>query len=61
MIDPIVDEIHKSRKEYAEKFDFDIDAIFEDLRRKQRQSSRKIVSFAERSQTSKTDEDKKAA
>ncbi len=46
MIDPIVDEIHKLRKEFAEKFDYDVDAMFEDLRQKQVQNNHKIVSFA---------------
>lgn len=46
MIDPIVEEIHKIREEYAEKFDFDVDAMFEDLREKQSNSDRKIVTLA---------------
>ena len=45
MIDPIVEEIHKIREEYAEKFDYDVDAMFNDLRQKQTQSDHKIVSF----------------
>jgi Zn-dependent M16 (insulinase) family peptidase len=48
MIDPIVEEIHKIRKEFAEKFDYNVDAMFEDLRKKQIESNRKIVSFAKR-------------
>ncbi len=48
MIDPIVEEIHKIRKEFAEKFDYNVDAMFEDLRKKQLQNNRKIVSFAKR-------------
>ncbi len=46
MIDPIVEEIHKIRKEFAEKFDYSVEAMFEDLRKKQAESNRKIVSFA---------------
>lgn len=61
MIDPIVEEIHKVRKEYAENFDHDVDAMFEDLHKKQAESGRKIVSFAKNKDTKKTDEDKKAA
>ena len=45
MIDPIVEEIHKIREEYAKKFDYDVDAMFDDLRQKQSQSNHKIVSF----------------
>ena len=61
MIDPIVEEIHKIRKEYAEKFDFDVDAMFQDLRKKQTESNRKIVSFAKNANLEKSDNDKKAA
>lgn len=45
MNDPIVEEIHKIREEYVAKFEYDIDAMFKDLREKQSQSNRKIVSF----------------
>ena len=31
---PIIDEIHRIRKAHAKRFNFDIDAIFEDLRRR---------------------------
>ena len=61
MIDPIVEEIHKIRKEYAEKFDFDVDAMFRDLQKKQTESNRKIVSFAKNDYLKKSDNDKKAA
>jgi hypothetical protein len=33
--DPIIDEIHKAREEYAKKFNFDIDAMFKDLQARQ--------------------------
>ncbi|MCF7837918.1 MAG: hypothetical protein K9N49_04740 [Candidatus Marinimicrobia bacterium] len=33
--DPIVEEIHKLRTEHARRFNYDLDAMFEDLRRKQ--------------------------
>lgn len=45
MIDPIVEEIHKIREEYAEKFDFDVDAMHKDLRHKQESNQRKVVSL----------------
>lgn len=44
MHDPIVEEIRRIRQEHAARFNFDLDAIFEDLREKERQSKRKIVS-----------------
>ena len=61
MLDPIVEEIHKIRKEYAEKFDFDVDAMFQDLHKKQTESNREIVSFAKNDNLKKSDNDKKAA
>lgn len=30
--DPIVDEVRKARDEYAKRFDYDLDAIFQDVR-----------------------------
>ncbi len=43
MQDPIVDEIRRIRQEHAKKFNFDLDAIFEDLKEKERNSGRKTV------------------
>ena len=41
--DPIVEEIHKYREEYAKSFNYDLKAIFEDLQKKQIASGRKFV------------------
>ncbi len=43
MRDPIVEEIRRIRYEHAKKFGFDLDAIFEDLKDKERKSGRKTV------------------
>ncbi|EAZ91400.1 hypothetical protein [Crocosphaera chwakensis] len=43
--DPIVEEIHKYREEYAKSFNYDLKAIFEDLRKKQICSGRKFVTL----------------
>lgn len=48
MRDIIVDEIRRVRQEHAAKFNFDLDAIFDDLKEKERQSERQIVSRAPR-------------
>ncbi len=48
MRDPIVGEIRRFRDEYARKFNYDLDAIFEDLKDKQRQSGRKAVTLKPR-------------
>ena len=61
MIDPIVEEIHKIREEYAAKFDYDVDAMFEDLRQKQSQSNRKIVSFVKKKNEKQDIEERKVA
>jgi len=61
MIDPIVEEIHKIHEEYAAKFNYDIDAMFEDLNKKQAESNHKIVSFVKKESQKQTDEDKIAA
>nr|VFJ48427.1 MAG: hypothetical protein BECKDK2373B_GA0170837_102047 [Candidatus Kentron sp. DK] len=46
--DPIVEEIHKTREEYARQFDYDVDAICKDIQIKQANSGRKLVSFPAR-------------
>lgn len=61
MIDPIVEEIHKIREEYAKKFNFDIDAMFEDLREKQSKSKHRIVSFAKDKEKPRDVNEKKVA
>lgn len=35
MKDPIVEEIHRFREEYAKRFNYDIDAMFADIQAKQ--------------------------
>ncbi len=43
--DPIVNEIRRVRDELAKKFNYDVDAIFSDLRKKQRKYSNRIVNL----------------
>jgi hypothetical protein len=43
--DEIVEEIHRIREEYAKSFNYDLDAIFEDLRKKQAESGREVVNL----------------
>ena len=47
--DPIVDEIRRIRERRAAEFDFDLGAIIEDAKKREAQSSGKVVSFARRS------------
>ena len=41
--DTILEEIHKYREEYAKSFNYDLKAMFEDLRKKQIAHGRKVV------------------
>jgi len=41
--DEIVEEIHRIREEYAKSFNYDLNAIFADLRKKQEESGREVV------------------
>jgi len=47
-LDPIVEEVRRIREAHAAKFDYDLDRIFEDLKRSEKESGREIVSFAGR-------------
>jgi hypothetical protein len=44
MDDPIVQELHNSRKRHAEKFDNDLRRVFEDTKSRQVESGHKIIS-----------------
>ena len=46
--DEIVEDVHRIREEYGAKFGHDIDAIYEDIRRRQAESDREFVSFPRR-------------
>ena len=46
--DPIVAEVRKAREEYAARFNYDLDAIYRDLKRRERASGRTYVRFAPR-------------
>ena len=45
MKDPIVEEIHRFREEYARRFNYDVRAMCEDLQRRQWESGHKIVGW----------------
>ncbi len=46
--DPIVEEIHKIREAHAAKFNYNLLAIVREYQRQQRESRKKIVSFAKK-------------
>jgi hypothetical protein len=45
MNDPIVDEVRRVRDEYAARFGYDLDAIFQDIKEQEKKSGREFVSF----------------
>ena len=47
--DPIVEEVRRAREAYAARFNYDLRAIYRDLKEKEKRSGRKVVSYAESS------------
>jgi hypothetical protein len=45
MLDPIVEEVRKVREDHAARFNYDLDAIFDDLKRTQRERARTVVTL----------------
>jgi hypothetical protein len=43
--DPIVEEVRAARQRHAKRFNYDLVKIADDLRKKQEQSDRPVVSF----------------
>ena len=48
MKDPIVEDVRRIREEHAAQFNYDIDAIFADLKRIETESKQPRVSFGPR-------------
>ena len=46
--DEILEEVWRIRNEYAKSFNYDLDAIFSDLKIKERQSGREYVKLSEK-------------
>ncbi len=42
--DTIIEELHQFREEHAKKFNYDLKAIFDDLKTQEKHSTRKIIS-----------------
>jgi hypothetical protein len=43
--DKIVEEVRKVRDEYAAEFNYDLEAIYKDIKEQEKQSQRKVVSL----------------
>jgi hypothetical protein len=48
MNDPIVEEVRQVRDAHAARFNYDLDAIFQDTKEQETKSGRKFVSFGPR-------------
>ncbi|MBW3596300.1 MAG: hypothetical protein KY475_03385 [Planctomycetes bacterium] len=48
MNDPIVDEVRQVRDAHAARFNYDLDAIFRDIKEQEKMSGRNFVSFPPR-------------
>ena len=48
MTDPIVEEVRRVRDAHAASFDYDLDAIFRDIKEQEKKSGRKFASFPSR-------------
>jgi hypothetical protein len=48
MKDPIIQEIHRHRAEYAKRFNYDVDAIGQDIRRCETESGGKFTAATPR-------------
>ncbi len=44
--DPIVQEVRRAREAYVERMGFDLNAIYRDIKSRERTSGRRLVSFA---------------
>ena len=53
--DPIVEEVRRIRDEYVRQFNYDLDAIADDLRKKEQQHPDRLVAYPPKpSRTKKT-------
>jgi hypothetical protein len=43
--DTIIEKLHQFREEHAKKFNYDLTAIFDDLKAQEKNSTRKIISL----------------
>ena len=43
--DPIVEDVRSARQQHAARFNFDLRKIAEDLKKREKQFGRKVVSF----------------
>ena len=52
MKDPIVEEVRETRRAHARKFDYDLKAIYADIKKRERASGKTFLSFPPKRPTS---------
>jgi len=48
MTDPFIDELYQIRQDYALQFNYDLEAIYRNLKEKQAQSQQPVYSFEDK-------------
>ena len=54
--DPIVEEIRREREAYAAKFNFDLQAIYQDIKRQEQESGHEIVTLPSKRRVAEAEE-----
>ena len=44
-VDPIIEDVRRARREYAQRFHYDLHALAADLRKREQQHPERLVSF----------------
>ncbi len=52
--DPIIEEVRNVREAYAKQFNYDLDAMYRDLKRKERKSKHTVEPAPERTTTTRS-------
>lgn len=47
----ILEDIHRIREEHAKSFNYDLDAMFEDLQKRQYEDGRQVVNLSQKPRT----------
>ena len=54
--DPIVEEIRRERKAYAAKFNYDLEAIYQDIKRQEQESGHEIATLPSKRRAAEAEE-----
>ena len=53
--DPIVEEIRREREAYAARFNYDLEAIYQDIKRQEQESGHEIVTLPPKRRAAETE------